>query len=79
MDQKKFESMLVLLVPQVVQLITENYSCDEITAAKEFYVSEVYELLEQEDTKLWHLSALTLFHMFDEEKRTGIISFPEEA
>ncbi|MDE7404340.1 MAG: hypothetical protein K2M81_04465 [Lachnospiraceae bacterium] len=79
MDQKKFESMLVLLVPQVVQLISENYSCDEITASKEFYVSEVYELLEQEDTKLWHLSALTLFHMFDEEKRTGIISFPEEA
>ncbi|MBD5548309.1 MAG: hypothetical protein HDQ97_13060 [Lachnospiraceae bacterium] len=79
MDQKKFESMLVLLVPQVVQLITENYLCDEITASKEFYVSEVYELLEQEDTKLWHLSALTLFHMFDEEKRTGIISFPEEA
>ena len=79
MDQKKFESMLVLLVPQVVQLISENYSCDEITASKEFYVSEVYELLEHEDTKLWHLSALTLFHMFDEEKRTGIISFPEEA
>ena len=79
MDQKKFESMLVLLVPQVVQLIPENYSCDEITASKEFYVSEVYELLEQEDTKLWHLSSLTLFHMFDEEKRTGIISFPEEA
>lgn len=79
MDQKKFESMLVLLVPQVVQLISENYSCDEITASKEFYVSEVYELLEQEDTKLWHLSALTLFHMFDEEKRIGIISFPEEA
>ncbi|MBD5462138.1 MAG: hypothetical protein HDR24_03620 [Lachnospiraceae bacterium] len=78
MDQKNFESMLVLLVPQVVQLISENYSCDEITASKEFYVSEVYELLEQEDTKLWHLSALTLFHMYDEEKRTGIISFPEE-
>ena len=79
MNQKIFESMLVLLVPQVVQLISENYSCDEITASKEFYVSEVYELLEQEDTKLWHLSALTLFHMFDEEKRTGIISFSEEA
>lgn len=39
----------------------------------------VYSFLEQEDTKLWHLSALTLFHMFDEEKRMGTITFPEEA
>lgn len=35
-------------------------------------------LSEEEDTKLWHLSALTLFHMFDEEKNTGSFSFPEE-
>ena len=37
---------------------------------KEFYDSKVYSFLEQEDTKLWHLSALTLFHMFDEKKRS---------
>ncbi len=78
MEQKKFEAMLVLLVPQVVQLIMEKGSCDEITASKEFYNSEVYALLEQEDTKIWHFSALTLFRMFDEEKRTGMITFPEE-
>lgn len=79
MDKKKFEAMLVLLVPQVITLITENYPYDEMTASKEFYDSDVYALLEQEDTKLWHLSALTLFHMFDEEKKTGRFIFPEEA
>lgn len=78
MDQKKFEAMLVLLVPQVIQLIVDHYSYDEVTAAKEFYSSKVYSYLEQEDTKLWHLSALMLFHMFDEEKKTGIVTFPEE-
>lgn len=78
MEKKKFEAMLMLLVPQIIQLITENYSYDEVTAAKEFYNSRVYSILEQEDTKLWHLSALTLFHMFDEEKQTGTITFPEE-
>lgn len=52
---------------------------DELTASKEFYNSEVYSLLEQEDTKLWHLRALTLFTMFQEEKETGTITFPEEA
>lgn len=79
MEKQKFEAMLVLLVPQIVNLITENCSLDEVTAHREFYDSKVYALLEQEDTKLWHLSALTLFHMFEEEKRTGTITFPEEA
>ncbi len=79
MEKKKFEAMLVLLVPQIVNLITENYPLDEVTAHKEFYDSKVYSLLEQEDTKLWHLSALTLFNMYEEEKRTGAITFPEEA
>ena len=44
----------------------------------EFYTS-VYEKLEQEDTKLWHLSPLTLYNMFEEEQKTGDFVFPEEA
>ena len=79
MEKQKFEAILILLVPQVVHLITENYPFDEVTASKEFYDSQVYSFLEQEDTKLWHLSALTLFNMFDEEKKTGTFTFPEEA
>ncbi|MBR6683300.1 MAG: hypothetical protein IKL38_03055 [Firmicutes bacterium] len=77
MEQKKFEAMLVLIVPQVVHLIAENYDLTEVEAAKSFYESKVYSVLEQEDTKLWHLSPLTLFSMYDEEQKTGEISFPE--
>ena len=79
MDKKKFESMLILIVPKVVKLITENYNLDEIAAFDKFYASKVYEKLEQEETKLWHLSPLTLFNMFDEEQKNGILIFPEEA
>lgn len=78
MEKQKFEAVLVLLVPQTVRLIADCYGCDEIAAAKEFYNSKVYSVLECEDTKVWHFSALTLFHMFDEEKRTGVFVFPEE-
>lgn len=78
MDEKKFEAMLTLIVPKTVNLITENYAYDEITAYKEFYASKVYSLLEQEETKIWHFSPLTLFNMFDEEKRTGDFTIPEE-
>ena len=78
MDKKKFEAMLVLVVPKVVHLISENYGYDEVQASQSFYESETYSLLEQEDTKRWHLSPLTLFNMYDEEKKTGKIIFPEE-
>lgn len=79
MDKKKYESMLILIVPAVVKLIVENYSWDEIKASDKFYESKVFECLEREDTKLWHLSPLTLFNMFDEEQKTGSFVFPEEA
>ena len=78
MEKKKFEAVLVLLVPQIIHIIVEKYFYDEITASKEFYNSKVYSFLEQEETKLWHLSALTLFNMFDEEKQMGAFIFPEE-
>ncbi len=77
MEQKKFEALLVLIIPEVVRLIIEKYKCDEVTAAREFYGSKVYSLLEQEDTKMWHFSPLTLFNMYDEERKTGTITFPE--
>lgn len=79
MGAEKFGAVMGVLVPQIIRLITENYSYDEITATNEFYGSNLYALLEQEDTKLWHFSPLTLFNMFDEEKRTGSFELPEEA
>ena len=77
MEKKKFEALLILIVPQVVHLIAENYALGEVDASRVFYESRVYETLEQEDTKLWQLSPLTLFNLFDEEKKTGNITFPE--
>ena len=77
MEQKKFEAMLILIVPQVINLIVQNYEVDEIKATKDFYESELYSLLEQEDTKLWQLSPINLFNLYDDEQKTGKITFPE--
>ena len=79
MERKKFEAILILLVPQIVQKIVEEWGWDEITASRAFYSSQVYAALEDEQTKLWHLSPLTILHMFEEERRTGSFEFPEEA
>ena len=78
MSAEKFGALMGVLVPQIVLLITENYPYDELTATTELYGSELYAALEQEDLKLWHYSPKTLFMMFDEEKKTGKFTFPEE-
>ena len=67
MRAEKFGASMGVLVEQIVHLITN-----------EFYSSKVYALLEQEETKLWHLSPLTLFNLFDEEKKTGSFELAEE-
>jgi hypothetical protein len=43
------------------------------------YTSFLYSKLEQEQTKLWHLSPVTLANLLNEELETGSICFPEEA
>ena len=78
MDDKKFEAIMTILVPQVIVLIAENTGMDEIAASRSFYESQVYALLEQEETKLWHLSPVSLFTMFDSEQKTGHFEIPEE-
>ncbi|MEN6568174.1 MAG: hypothetical protein ABFC57_17970 [Veillonellales bacterium] len=79
MEEIQLHGILTLIVPQLIALIAEKQNVDELQATEELYQSELYALLEDEDTKLWHLSPLTLYEMFAEEKQTGQITFPEEA
>ena len=78
MDKKKFDALLVLIIPEIIKYIKEKYNYDDVQATVELYESKVYHFLEDEETKLWHFSPRTLFEMFDEEKNTGEVVFPEE-
>ena len=79
MERNKFAVMMEMLVPQVVALIVKRKGVSAREAIELFYASELYERLETEETKLWHLSAQTLYDLFDEERTTGKITYPEEA
>jgi hypothetical protein len=79
MDMQRFSSMLFLLVPQIIQLMMEDSNIVEEKATEIFYASELYARLEEEETKLWHMSANALYEMFKEEQKTGSITYPEEA
>ena len=79
MEQKKFEAILILLCQQVISEIIANESLSETDATNKFYTSSLYETLENEKTKLWHLSPKALYELYNEEQTTGKITYPEEA
>jgi hypothetical protein len=79
MNEMKLATCLTFLVPQILELIIKEYHVNDEQATDIFYSSALYEGLEDEATKLWHLSAHALFEMFQEERETGKITYPEEA
>ena len=79
MSPEKLSSLLAVLNPAIVQLIMDNKKLSNIDATSLFYNSSLYEMLENEASKLWHLSTLTLYELLEEELATGTINYPEEA
>jgi len=79
MTPEKLSALLAILIPSLVQLIISNRKLSNIEAVKLLYNSDLYAMLENEASKLWHLSPLTLYELFEEELTTGSINYPEEA
>ena len=76
---ERITTALIFLAPQIVELIMAAHSLNEEQATELLYSSKLFITLEDEKTKLWHLSAHALFEMFEEEQKTGQITYPEEA
>ena len=72
----EYKATLQMLVPMIIQIITEKKDIPAIDAIKLFYTSIVYEKLEMEKTKLWHLSPLALYELLEMELDTGNLIFP---
>ena len=79
MSDIEYKATLQMLVPMIIQMIIEKRNVSAISAVKSLYVSKLYEKLENEGTKLWHLSPLALYELLDMELQTGKIIFPTEA
>ena len=77
MDKNRLSTALIFIVPQILELVINEYKVANDKAAEMLYTSELYKGLEDEKTKLWHLSAHALFEMFQEELSTGTITYPD--
>ena len=72
MPKKKFHTYIYLITKKVVRLIIEQEDISEIVAIQDFYESEVYRLLEIEETKYWWLSPEALYDEYVDNKRGNI-------
>jgi hypothetical protein len=75
----EYKATLQMLVPMIIQTIIAKRKISVIEAVKLLYVSKLYDKLENEKTKLWHLSPLALYELLEMELNTGKIIFPTEA
>jgi len=78
-ELKEFQAILQVITSQLGQTISSQLNIMDKEALSKLYSSKLYEKLEQEETKVWHLSVPTLYSLFIEEQETGKIIFPEEA
>lgn len=78
MDEKFNSILSITIILQIVDLIVNNERLDDISAMSEFYKSKTYEMLVEEERKMWHFSHMTVYSIWKHEKKTGEVVFPEE-
>ena len=77
-NQKNVYSIIALITPGIIKHLMDNRQIDEKLAGEFLYNSFLYTKLEDEETRLWRLSPLTLYDLLEEELTTGEIIWPEE-
>lgn len=74
MDKRRFLSIMFTVIQTLSDRIKNHYNVSYEEALDMLYHSQLYRILEKEDTKMWYFSSTALLEMFDEEQRTGKIT-----
>lgn len=77
MNQKQFAAIMPYISADLVEMIAKKKSISENDAITKLYNSELYAILEQEDTKVWQYSTDMLYSLLEQEEKTGKIEFPD--
>ena len=77
-NQQNLYATLAFITPGVIKLLMDNRKIKDEEAAELLYTSELYKVLEDEKSKLWHLSYPIIYDLLEEELTTGKITWPEE-
>ena len=73
----EFEAILPFKVEGIVEQLIEERKILLQDALEYLYSSQLYALLECEETKMWHYSPQMLLHLLENEKQTGELKLPQ--
>lgn len=59
MDKSRFSALLPVFLTSLIDKIANNYHLSEDAAIEKLYSSQLYTILENEETKVWHLLRFT--------------------
>ena len=71
------KAIMPFKLQQLVEVIMEKKQLGVEDAFHYLYTSDCYQLLLQEETKLWYMSALGILELLEEEKKKGIPDNPK--
>jgi hypothetical protein len=77
MDKSKFDAVFPIICYALVEKIVDELNLSDKDGVTNLYSSHLYEMLEQEETKVWQYSTEKLFELFLEERNSGKITFPQ--
>ena len=59
MNDDQFSAMLAIIVPPIIEQISQNSNTDVDKIISCFYKSKLYNELSDEESKLWHYGPMT--------------------
>ncbi len=76
MNKDEFATFLAVTTPDIISKIMDKYNLSEDEASSLFHKSKLYQMLEEEKTKVWHYSSEMIVELLDREQKGNLI-FPE--
>lgn len=76
MDRRKFDAIFPIICAAITKKIIIHYQLAEDEAILILRESELYAMLEEEETKVWQYSNEKLFYLYKDEIRNGKLVLP---
>ena len=77
MTNEQFTAIMPYISTDLIAMISAKQNISEEDAIIKLYSSNFYEMVENEETKLWQYSTQMLYSIFEKEEKTGIIEYPD--
>jgi hypothetical protein len=77
MNERELSTLIWLRIRDIVKILLEQNNISINEAFNLIYNSQVFELLANEKTKVWHYSAYMLYYLLQNEIKIGKVELPE--